>query len=72
MLKAGKIAGKLGRDIESGQDAEKLAAMEKAGLLKTHAFTQRDKLLELAGPVKRAYAEELGALDVLEAIEAVQ
>lgn len=72
VLKAGKIAGKLGRDIESGQDAEKLAAMEKANLLTTHKFTERDKLLELAGPVKRAYAEELGAVDVLEAIEAIK
>lgn len=70
--KAGKIAGKHGRDIESGQDSEKLAAMEKAGLLTTHAFTERDKLLELAAPVKRAYAEELGASDVLDAIEAVK
>lgn len=72
VLKAGKIAGKHGRDLESGQDAAKLKAMEDAGLLTTHEFTERDKLLELAAPVKRAYAEELGATDVLEAIEAVQ
>ena len=72
VLEAGKVAGQHGRDIESGQDAEKLAKMESEGLLTTHAFTQRDKLLELAAPVKRAYAEELGALDVLEAIEAVK
>jgi TRAP-type C4-dicarboxylate transport system substrate-binding protein len=72
VLEAGKVAGKHGRDIESTQDSEKLAAMEKEGLLTTHEFTERDKLLELAAPVKRAYAEELGALDVLEAIEAVQ
>ena len=72
VLKAGKIAGKHGRDIESSQDSAKLKAMEDAGLLTTHAFTERDKLLELAGPVKRAYAEELGAVDVLEAIEAVR
>jgi TRAP-type C4-dicarboxylate transport system substrate-binding protein len=71
VLQAGKAGGKLGRDIESGQDSQKLAGMEAAGLLKTHEFTERDKLLELAGPVKRAYAEELGATDVLEAIEAV-
>ncbi len=71
VLKAGKIAGKYGRDIESSQDAEKLAAMEKNGLLTTHQFTERDKLLELAAPVKRAYAEELGATDVLEAVESV-
>ncbi|MEM1386375.1 MAG: TRAP transporter substrate-binding protein [Pseudomonadota bacterium] len=72
VLEAGAAGGKLGRDIESSQDSEKLSAMEDAGLLTTHEFTERDKLLELAGPVKRAYAEELGALDVLEAIEAVQ
>jgi TRAP-type C4-dicarboxylate transport system substrate-binding protein len=72
VLEAGRIGGKLGREIESTQDSEKLKAMEDAGLLTTHAFTERDKLLELAGPVKRAYAEELGATAVLEAIEAVQ
>jgi TRAP-type transport system periplasmic protein len=72
VLKAGKEGGKLGRDIESGQDSEKLKAMEDAGLLQTHEFTERDKLLELAAPVKKAYAEELGASDVLESIEAVQ
>ncbi|WP_108663295.1 TRAP transporter substrate-binding protein [Acuticoccus kandeliae] len=72
ILKAGKEGGKLGRQIESEQDAQKLAAMEKAGLLKTHEFTERDKLLELAAPVQKAYAEELGAVDVLEAIQAVK
>ena len=55
-----------------GQDSEKLAAMEAAGLLTTHEFTERDKLLELAGPIQDAYAEELGATAVLEAIRAVQ
>ena len=72
VLEAGKIAGKHGREIESSQDAEKLKAMEDKGLLTTHAFTERDKLLELAAPVKKAYAEELGATDVLMAIEAVK
>ena len=72
ILKAGKIGGKLGRDIESGQDSAKLKAMEEKGLLTTHAFTERDKLLELAKPVQAAYAAELGATDVLEAIQAVK
>jgi TRAP-type C4-dicarboxylate transport system substrate-binding protein len=72
VLEAGKAGGKLGRDIESGQDTEKLMRMESEGLLKTHEFTERDKLLELAGPVKAAYAEELGATDVLQSIEAVK
>ncbi len=72
VLKAGKAGGKLGRDIESSQDSEKLKMMEEKGWLTTHEFTERDKLLELAGPVKKAYAAELGATDVLEAIEAVK
>ena len=72
VLEAGKAAGKYARDIESGQDAEKLAGMEKDGLLKTHAFTEREMLLELAEPVKQAYADELGAGEVYKAISAVE
>jgi len=71
VLEAGKAGGKLAREMESGADAAKLKGMEDAGLLHRIEFTERDKLLELAAPVKKAYAEELGALDVLEAIEAV-
>ncbi|MBL4645201.1 MAG: TRAP transporter substrate-binding protein [Rhizobiales bacterium] len=72
VLKAGKMGGELGREIESGQDSMKLKAMEDAGLLTTHVFTERDKLLELAAPIKKAYAEELGATEVLMAIEAIK
>ena len=72
VLRAGREAGAYGREIESTQDAEKLARMEADGLLKTHEFKERDQLLELAEPVKRAYAEELGALEVYEAVNAVQ
>lgn len=72
VIDAGKEAGKFARDIESSQDSEKLAKMESDGLLKTHEFTERDKLLELAEPVKAAYAEELGATEVYEMISAVK
>ncbi|MGH6884773.1 MAG: TRAP transporter substrate-binding protein [Geminicoccales bacterium] len=72
VLKAGEEAGAYGRNIESSEDAEKLAQMEKDGLLTTHEFTERDELLELAEPVKQAYAEELGALEVYEAINAIE
>ena len=68
IVKAGKIAGKHGREIESSQDAQKLAKMEKEGKLKTHKFADRATLLKLAEPVKKAYAAELGATDVLEKI----
>jgi tripartite ATP-independent transporter DctP family solute receptor len=72
ILKAGKEAGKYGRDIESGQDAEKLAQMESEGKLTTVPFEDREKLLELTEPVRRAYAEELGATDVLDSVMAIQ
>jgi TRAP-type transport system periplasmic protein len=72
ILKAGKEAGAYGRELESTQDAEKLAQMEKDGLLTTHEFQEREQLLELAEPVKQAYAEELGAADVLEAVNQIQ
>jgi TRAP-type C4-dicarboxylate transport system substrate-binding protein len=72
IVKAGKEAGAYGREVESSQDSAKLAAMQKDGLLTTVEFKERDKLLELAEPVKRAYAEELGALEVYDAINAIQ
>jgi len=72
ILEAGREAGAYGREIESTEDAEKLAKMEEEGLITTHAFEEREKLLEVAEPVKRAYAEELGAVDVLEAVNAIQ
>ena len=72
ILKAGKEAGAFGRELESSQDAEKLAKMEGDGLLTTHDFNDRATLLELAEPVKQAYAEELGAAAVLDAVNAVK
>jgi TRAP-type C4-dicarboxylate transport system substrate-binding protein len=72
IVQAGKEAGAYGRELESTEDAEKLARMEKDGLLTTHEFSERETLLELAEPVKAAYAEELGAADVLEAVNQIQ
>ena len=69
---AGAEAGRHGREIESSQDAEKLAAMQEKGWLTMHPFTERDKMLELATPVMEKYAEELGASEVLKAVQAVQ
>jgi tripartite ATP-independent transporter DctP family solute receptor len=72
IVRAGREAGAYGREIESTEDSEKLAMMQKNGWLQTHEFTEREELLELAEPVKQAYAEELGAGEVLEAINAIQ
>lgn len=72
ILKAGKEAGAYGREIESSQDGEILADMEEKGWLTTHEFADRTMLLELAEPVKQTYAEELDAVDVLDAVNAVE
>jgi TRAP-type transport system periplasmic protein len=72
IIKAGKEAGKYGRDIESKEDAERLANLEKAGKLRTYQFTERDKLLAAAEPVKQAYAKEIRAEAILASISAIK
>jgi tripartite ATP-independent transporter DctP family solute receptor len=69
---AGPEAGKYGREIESGEDSAKLQAMADKGWLTIVEFTDRDKMLAAANPVLEAYAEELGAADVLKSIQAIK
>ena len=72
ILKAGKEAGKYGRDLESSADSGLLAKLEKEGKLKTWVFTERPKLLELAEPVKQAYAKEIDATAILNKVNAIK
>ena len=72
ILKAGLEAGKLGRQIESSEDAALLARLEKEGKLKLWTFTERPKLLELAEPVKQAYAKEIEATAILNKVNAIK
>ncbi|WP_353644001.1 TRAP transporter substrate-binding protein [Mesorhizobium sp. WSM2239] len=69
---SGAAAGKFGRDIESSEDSKKVQEMEAKGWLTTHEFTERDAMLTAAKPVLESYAEELGASEVLKAVQAVQ
>lgn len=70
VLKAGADAGAFGRNLESTQDGEKMQEMIDAGQVKVQEFAGREKLLDLVIPVQDAYAAELGATDLLEAIRA--
>ena len=72
ILKAGKEAGKYGRDLESSADSALLAQLEKEGKLKTFPFTERPKLLELAEPVKVAYAKDIDGTAILTKVNAVK
>ncbi|WP_051697111.1 TRAP transporter substrate-binding protein [Thioclava indica] len=68
VLEAGKEAGAYGRELESREDAEKLQEMADAKQLTVLEFEDRDKLLELVVPVQDAYADSLGASDLLTSI----
>lgn len=70
VLKSGAEAGAFGRNLESTQDGEKMQEMIDAGQVKVQEFAGREKLLELVIPVQDAYAAELGATALLEAIRA--
>jgi TRAP-type transport system periplasmic protein len=72
ILKAGKEAGAYGRQLESTEDQQRLERLQKEGKLRTHVFTERAKLLELAEPVKQAYAKEIEADKVLARINAIK
>ncbi|HVL56147.1 MAG TPA: TRAP transporter substrate-binding protein [Burkholderiaceae bacterium] len=72
VLKAGKEAGAYGRKIESSEDSAKLDALEKAGKLKRVAFADRAQMKKLVDPVIEAYAKEIGAEQILAAINAIK
>ena len=61
VVKAGKEAGAYGRQVESGEDEQKLVALEKAGKLKRIPFKDRAEMKKLVDPVMAAYAKEIGA-----------
>ncbi len=72
ILKAAPIAGAHARKWERDADDAILKKMEAEGKIKIYEFKDRAKLLELAAPVKEAFAKEIGAEKVLAAINAVK
>ena len=72
LVRAGKEAAEYGRTLESAEDEQRLKALETAGKLKTYPFADRPRLLQLADPIKRTYAKDVGAEAVLNAIDAIK
>jgi TRAP-type C4-dicarboxylate transport system substrate-binding protein len=70
VLKAGKEAGEFGRELESREDGEKLQQMVDAKQITAIPFEGRDEMLKMVIPVQDAYAAELGATELLNAIRA--
>lgn len=71
MLKAAKEAMAYERSIEMGQDDPTLEALEASGKLNVHPFSDREDMLKKAEPVKKAFAREIGATEILQAIDAI-
>jgi TRAP-type C4-dicarboxylate transport system substrate-binding protein len=72
IVRAGREAGAYGRDWERREDDKIMDKMKADGKIRTHAFGERAKLLELVAPVKVAFAKEAGADKVLEAVDGVK
>jgi len=72
VLRAGKEAGAYGRQVESGEDEQKLVALEKAGKLKRIPFSDRAQMKKLVDPVMAEYAKEIGADQILAKINALK
>ena len=65
IMAAGAEAGAFGRALESGADGEILKEMAAAGQIVISDFEGREQMLNLVKPVQDAYAEELGATELL-------
>jgi TRAP-type C4-dicarboxylate transport system substrate-binding protein len=72
IVKAGNLGAAHGRQWERSEDDKILNQMQKEGKVQVHEFKDRAKILELAAPVKEAFAKEVGAEKVLANINAVK
>jgi len=70
ILRAGREAGRFGRELESREDRARLERLAADGHIELVPFEDRDELLRLTRPVREAYADEVGAADVYARIEA--
>ena len=69
--RAGREAGVFGRQTESTEDEQKVAALESAGRLKRVAFTERAQMNAAVQPVMAAYAKEIDAEGIHNQITAI-
>lgn len=72
MLKSATEAMAYERGIEMGQDDPTLEKLEASGKVKIYQFEDHDEMLRRAEPVKKAFAGEIGATEILEAIDAIE
>ena len=69
--RAGREAGTFGRQAESSEDGQKIAALEQAGRLRRVPFTDGAALKRAVDPVMAAYAREVDAETIFTRINAI-
>jgi TRAP-type C4-dicarboxylate transport system substrate-binding protein len=72
IVKAAPVASAFARKWERSEDDKIMNKMAQEKKITVHEFKDRAKLLELAAPVKEAFAKEIGAEKVLANINAVK
>ncbi|MEM6631906.1 MAG: TRAP transporter substrate-binding protein [Bacteroidota bacterium] len=70
--RAGREAMLYERTLEIETDAPLMEQLAEEGKVNLHTFANRDTLLQLADPVQKAYAEEIGVSEILDAIHALK
>lgn len=69
--RAGREAGIFGRNAESSEDDQKIAALETAGRLRRVPFTERAAMNAAVNPIMGAYAREIDAEGIYTRINAL-
>jgi TRAP-type C4-dicarboxylate transport system substrate-binding protein len=70
ILRAGREAGRLGRELEAADDRARLDRLAAEGKIELVPFADRAALLSATEPVRVAYAESVGAAEVYARIRA--
>ena len=70
--RAGREAMEFERELEIETDGPLMQKLAEEGKVKLYEFEEREELLRLARPVQEAYAKEVGAYEVYQAIQEIQ
>ncbi|MCB0632875.1 MAG: TRAP transporter substrate-binding protein [Saprospiraceae bacterium] len=72
IIRAGHEAMQFERELEIATDDPLMQQLAAEGKVQLYEFENRDTLLKLAAPVKAAYAKEIGASEILDAINSLK
>jgi TRAP-type C4-dicarboxylate transport system substrate-binding protein len=71
IVRAGREAGVFGRELEAGEDRQRLDRLAAEGKIELVPFEDREELVRLTESLRASYAEAVGAADVYARIAAI-